>query len=349
MTVTGAEEECARLRGYADPLQLPYAWGGPVGTGEMRCSPADFVVTEQLVFAPSGAGEHLLVRIRKTGQNTRWVAKQLAGIIGIPYRAVSFAGLKDRHAITEQWFGLHLAGRPDPDFSGRLPDGVELVETIRHERKLRQGQVRSNRFRITLRRCSAIEPVAFDERLRDIARYGVPNFFGPQRFGRDAANLLLLGAAANSGRLAREARAFGISALRSGLFNGYLAVRVREGNWREPQRDDVTLSGLPRGAGETGESNPAAQLWPAGLLWGTGATTNDAEREYFGAFPRATALLEAAGARASRRVFVASVSALEAAIDGDTVTIGFELGPGAYATMVLRELLSLRDHTATAE
>ena len=152
------------LREFAACSRLPRAFGEPLGSGELRRSPEDFRVSEQLGFSPSGSGEHVLLQIRKTGHNTRWVAKRLAEILNIPYRAVSFAGLKDRHAVAEQWFGLHLAGRPDPDLSGKLPDGVQVIALTRHHRKLRQGQVNSNHFSINVRGCSTSDSARLSDR-----------------------------------------------------------------------------------------------------------------------------------------------------------------------------------------
>ncbi len=335
-------------------MRLPYAWGGPLGSGEIRHAPEDFRVSEQLSFSASGAGEHLLIQIRKSGHNTRWVAKRLAEIANIPYRAVSFAGLKDRHALTEQWFGLHLAGRPDPNISSQLPDGVEIVAMTRHHRKLRQGQVKSNHFQINIRQCEFIDTVSLpekiSERIRSLAMHGVPNYFGPQRFGRNLANLEILGSARELRGLNRETRSFALSALRSGLFNGYLAERVRRDDWTELLEGEVAQSGSPRGPAETGLTHPMQQRLPSGLLWGrgdlaSGGIARELELEFFGRFPDTTAILESAGAKASRRVLHSRLTNLQWSLQGDTLTLEFALGSGAYATAVLREVLAMRDHT----
>ena len=74
--------------------------------GEIRRKPEDFRVSEELGFSPDGDGEHLLLRIRKTGRNTTWVASYLARQAGVPARDIGFSGMKDRHAVTEQWYSL---------------------------------------------------------------------------------------------------------------------------------------------------------------------------------------------------------------------------------------------------
>ncbi len=97
-----------------DMANLTWLHGKPAATGVLKANPEDFVVVEDLGFTPDGEGEHLLVNIRKNGCNTQFVADYLAKFAGIHARSVSYAGLKDRHAVTEQWFCLHLPGKNLP-------------------------------------------------------------------------------------------------------------------------------------------------------------------------------------------------------------------------------------------
>ena len=342
--------ELNQLKRFADFSRLQRAWGDALASGDIRSVAEDFVVTEVLSFEPSGAGEHLLLRIRKQGHNTRWVAKRIAEMVGIPYRSVSFAGLKDRHAVAEQWFGLHLAGRPDPEFS-ELPDGVEVTAACRHHRKLRQGQLLANQFTIVVRNCQFVDRTAVDQRLTQLANQGVPNYFGPQRFGRNNGNLDLLSGADALRRLNRESRSFALSALRGALFNGYLALRVERADWHSILPGEVAVSTGPRGPGETGVSHPHTPRHASGLLWGEGSLASadlarELESEYFARFPALTALLESAGCKSARRVLGVDMSNLNWSWpqDTDTLNISFELGPGSYATVALREVFDIRDH-----
>lgn len=160
---------------------LVFAQGEPVATGHIRQSPEDFRVTEIPLFEPTGEGEHAWLRVRKRGTNTTWVAKQLAQLAGIRERDVSYAGLKDRHAVTEQWFSVHLPGQADPDWSAINNDSMQVLEHARHSRKLRRGALKGNVFRIVIRALAG-EPVFSREhltkRLEQIATEGVPNYFG---------------------------------------------------------------------------------------------------------------------------------------------------------------------------
>jgi tRNA pseudouridine13 synthase len=347
MTRAAIADELERLRAYADLGALPRASTGPWGTAELRSLPTDFFVTESSGLLPAGRGEHLLLRVRKTGQNTRWVAKRLAALAGVPYRAVSYAGMKDRHAVTEQWFGIHLPGLPDPVWNIDPAEGFEVLEAVRHDRKLRTGQLSYNRFRLQLRNCHISDKSQLEKCLREVAATGVPNYFGPQRFGHLAANLLLLKDPADMRRLNRDDRAFALSALRGALFNGYLATRVAAGNWRMALPGDVEISDRPRGVAEDDHTVFIAERLPAGLLWGRQASLADGsatgECEFFQQFPQVTALLEAAGSQASRRVLCARVGEFGWQWEGEQLALEFALGPGSYATAVLNELLEVRD------
>ena len=160
--------------------------GEPPSTAIIRSCPEDFQVFEQLPFEPDGEGEHLFLHIRKRGENTDWVARQLASFCQISPRDVGYAGKKDRHAVTEQWFSVRLPIGRTLNWSLFGGDSIDVLHSCRHSRKLRLGALSGNRFVIRLR--DLTEPEAFVERVEKI-RQGVPNFFGEQRFGNAGGNL----------------------------------------------------------------------------------------------------------------------------------------------------------------
>jgi len=268
-----------------DPRENFFRWPRTaipaLASATLRATPEDFVVEEQMPYTLAGAGEHLWVRLRKRGYNTEQVAKQLARTAGVTRREVGYAGMKDRHAITVQWFSLHLAGRPDPDW-GSLPDGMEVVESTRHSRKLKTGALAGNRFMIVLRDCSDGSLIHYRDALlrrgEEIRKQGVPNYFGEQRFGHGGGNIAAARAmfagsgnpreAANgtgllSGRTSEVSRAsvtsrgprlvpigdrkqggIYLSAARSLVFNEVLARRVTAGTWNQAvDGDAMILSG----------------------------------------------------------------------------------------------------------
>lgn len=209
---------------------IPFAWGGPVGRAVLKDRPEDFRVEEVLPEEAAGEGEHLWLTLEKTGQNTAWVARQLSRWANLPLRAVSYAGLKDRHAVTTQTFSLHLPGREDP-VQPLVIDGVRVLSRARHSRKLKTGQLAGNRFTIRLRQFDG-DADALVERWRHLVKQGVPNYFGLQRFGAGGNNLdrarrWFRGEA----KVPRGQQGIHLSAVRSYLFNRLLAQRVADATW----------------------------------------------------------------------------------------------------------------------
>lgn len=247
-----------------DYHRLHWLLGKPAATGIVKAEAADFQVREQLGFESDGEGEHLLVRLRKTGCNTPYVAEALAAFAGIPARAVSYAGLKDRHAVTEQWFCLHLPGKSDPCFAAFQLAGCDILATARHRRKLRIGTLKGNAFTLTLREISDCEEV--EARLNCIRHEGVPNYFGHQRFGHQGNNLMLaLRWANNELRIKdRRKRSFTLSAARSTLFNLVVSRRLAQlGPARVLNGDALQLTGRGSGFVTSEAEMPALAAWRA--------------------------------------------------------------------------------------
>lgn len=348
-----------------DPQEIFFHWprtAAPALTSAtLRATPDDFVVEEQMPYTLAGAGEHLWVKLRKRGYNTEQVAKQLARTAGVTRREVGYAGMKDRHAVTVQWFSLHLAGRPDPDWSS-LPDGMTVVENTRHSRKLKTGALAGNRFRIVLRDCLGDRDAAL-RRGEAIRTQGVPNYFGEQRFGHGGGNVAAARAMFAGGGNARDRKQAGIylSAARSLVFNEVLARRVAAGTWdRALDGDAMVLNGsrsffVPGIIDETIRRRLAeGDIHPSGPLWGRGdLPTKSAVRELEAAVasehPDLVRGLEAAGLDQERRALRVMPQELHAQwLDASALSLTFVLPPGSYATMVLRELADYRDAAAAA-
>lgn len=329
---------------------LPYAHGGPPATGVLRAEPADFRVDEQLGFEPSGRGEHAFIVVEKTGANTEWVARELARAAGIAPLAVGFAGLKDRHAVTRQAFTLQLAGRPDPDWSTLAIEGVRVLSATRHDRKLRRGAHRGNRFRIVLRDVRG-EREAVEQRLATIAARGVPNYFGEQRFGRDGGNLALATRLFAGERMPRERRGIALSAARSELFNAVLAARVEQGDWDQALDGEVwmldgthAIFGPEPWNDDLARRLAALDIHPTGPLWGRGELRSSGvvaalERGAIASFGAFADGLERAGLEQERRALRLRAAGLAHAWEAhDRLVVEFGLGAGSFATTVLREL-----------
>lgn len=335
--------------------ELPYAHGGPALQGVMRSQVEDFQVDEVLGFDADGSGEHALLRIEKRGANTEWVAQQLARFAGVAPMAVGFSGLKDRHALTRQWFSVHLPGRKDPDWSAMSVEGVTVIAVSRHSRKLKRGVHRANAFRLVLRELSG-DLDAARCRLEMLSLHGAPNYFGSQRFGHDGDNVHAARELFAGRRMGRSQRAFALSAARSALFNAVLARRVSEKTWNQALPGDVfMLAGTHSIFGpqaldpELRDRLDRHDIHPTGPMWGAGdlRTTGDVA-----ALERKTVLHEneladgiaGSGLRQERRSLRMLASGFRSSwLESNDLELVFTLPSGCFATALVRELGRFRE------
>lgn len=334
---------------------LAYAQGRPSAQALFRQTPEDFKVTEDLGFAASGEGEHLLVQVRKRDANTQWVAKQLARFAGLKPNDVGYCGLKDRRAVTTQWFSLYLPKADALDWSACSVDGVEILQSERHGRKLRPGMNRGNRFEIRLQQLNA-DVDELEQRLIQARLQGVPNYFGEQRFGHnegniDSARRMLAGEIRVRDR---KMRGLYLSAARSYIFNLVLSKRVEQQTWASAIAGDVVVDNLGEpivaDANASLQNDQFAQLqWHAsGPLWGRGrsaAADQAADLESLVATAEKELChgLEHVGLSQARRPLRLVAQDFEWHFeDDDGLTLRFSLTPGTYATSVLREILDYR-------
>jgi tRNA pseudouridine13 synthase len=323
----------------------------------MRQQAEDFQVDEVLGFAPDGAGEHLLLHIRKRDTNTNWLAGQLARYAGIPSRDVSYAGLKDRHAVTTQWFSLCLAGKPEPDWSGLNDKLIEVLAVDRHQRKLRRGSLQGNRFNILLRNLEADREM-LEGRLQRLKQEGMPNYFGEQRFGHDYQNLTRFDELLGDGkrrRIDRHLRGLLISAVRSQLFNEVVAARIERQCWNTPlPGDHFLLDGCRSEVADELQEEQLAELCqrldihPSGPMWGRGRLpvaqqAAALEQSVLAPFDAWRDRLEHLGLSQERRSLRLRLDDLAWSFEaeGSALRLGFFLPAGAFATVLLRELLDV--------
>jgi tRNA pseudouridine13 synthase len=346
----------------ASPLPDWPRWlGVPELRGLLRAAPEDFQVWELPLIEPEGDGPHLWLEVQKRGANTRWVAERLAQAAGAKPREVGFAGMKDRHAVTTQWFSIGLQEAGNADWQSWQIPGVTILQALRHRRKLQTGALRGNRFRILLRHLEG--PLeGLEERCQRLAGAGFPNYFGAQRFGRDGGNV---GRGARwlerGGRISRGERSIYLSAVRSYLFNLVLAERVRQGSWNRLLDGDVAMLDGSRSLfpcelpDEVLERRCAAfDIHPSGPLPGRGGVP--AAREALAlecdALQAQQGLVESldkAGVTADRRSLRVLPAELRWSLGEDGLALAFSLPPGAYATSLLRELVMTGPATISEE
>lgn len=315
---------------YTTLPQWPNAYPISGASATLKRLNEDFIVTELPLQLPSGEGEHLWLDVEKNGANTAFVAQQLAEAAGVQERDVGYAGLKDRYALTRQWFSIYLPKGETPDLTQLQHPEFKVLSQSRHVKKLRPGDLQGNRFRIVLRDVSG-DRDAIEANLKAVASQGVPNYFGAQRFGHDGGNV-------EQGRamLAREIRVRNpkkkglyLSAVRSFVFNEVLALRIQQGLWGKTLPGDVM--------DEAGQ--------PTGPLWGRGrvSSTDQAQALEMGVAERHAALcdgMEHAGLDQERRALVASPADMTWEWpQAQQLVLTFTLPAGNYATSVLNEIL----------
>lgn len=304
---------------YSTPsLTFPYTLGKPGARADFRCSPEDFLVEEDLGFEPGGEGEHLLLHLKKRGENTGWLAKELANAFNIRELDIGYCGLKDRNAVTRQWFSLYLPKLSDEHSMQQLSafeqshPSITLLAHTRHAKKLRRGQHRANHFHIILRNLQPSDDL--EKRLAFIAETGVPNYFGEQRFGRGGSNLYWARLWFEGGETIRKRskRVMAQSAARSFLFNTVLAARVAAGNWNQKCFGD-----------ELGDTGP---LWGRGKALG-GEALNAFEAEQLAGYKPWMHGLEHVGSLQERRPLALRPEDFKWQLGSDSLELSLSFAP----------------------
>ncbi|RYY73423.1 MAG: tRNA pseudouridine(13) synthase TruD [Gammaproteobacteria bacterium] len=317
-------------------LDFPYAYGHPTATASFRVKPEDFQVDENLGFEPTGEGEHAYLHVWKRGENTAWVAERIAELAKVAVMDVGYCGRKDRHAVTTQWFSIYLPKKEfEPDWDLLNSDSIKVLSKNRHQHKLRRGDHQSNQFKICLRDFVVENKPAFEEKIEDILRIGVPNYYGEQRFGRGGNNLVEAHAILVESKKVRDKQKRGLmlSAARSYLFNQVVAARVLDNTWKE------ILSGEP-------EAFPSAPLWGRGRSTAT-LYTLAVETKVMENWASWTNGLEHAGLSQERRALALKPEAASWRWLEQDLEVNFTLGSGEFATTILRELAVLHSALKT--
>ena len=329
---------------------FPYAYGEPATTGRMRVAPEDFFVEEQLSFEPDGEGEHVFVCIEKRELNTDDIARSLGKHLGLKNVDVSYAGMKDRRAVTRQWFSLTMPGKPMPESFG-LPEGASLLQVTRHSRKLKKGGLKANRFVLQVRDLQG-DKADIEKRLICIKAEGVPNYFGEQRFGRGRNNLQQADKLFHKQiRPKRHQQGLYLSAARSWLFNQMLAERINQNNWNEALSGDAFIfdDSLQYFVEETISDETRSRLQgllihPSGPLWGRGQDflSSDAlalEERILAPYQEWREALERMGLKQQRRSYRLMPQDMQYEwLAENILELRFTLPRGSYATSVMREL-----------
>jgi len=324
--------------------------------GQIRVTPEDFQVDERPLYLPCGEGEHLYVKITKRGLSTPDLVRLLSSALGVKAQAIGVAGLKDARAVTTQM--VSLQGITPQQVAQMTIDGRLLnVEILaRHRNRLRTGHHAGNRFRLVIRDVAAHAAETVPAILNRLSARGVPNYFGPQRQGRDGDNYQIGAALLNDPRrrekMGRAKRIWYLNTYQSFLFNRMLAKRVDlidrmlAGDWaiksdngacflvEDPDKEQ------PRA--DQFEISPTGILFGSRVSWADGEPGKIEEAVIAEAGTTREALVaagKACGFRGERRALRVPLAELDWSLDGSALNLVFALPPGAYATSLLRELM----------
>ncbi|WP_028109914.1 tRNA pseudouridine(13) synthase TruD [Ferrimonas futtsuensis] len=328
--------------------QWHYLHGEPDGYAILRTLPEDFIVEEELPFEADGQGEHHLLQIRKRLMTTHQLAQKLASFAGVKRMDVSWAGLKDKYGVTTQWFSVRIPGKETPDWSALNGEDLEVLQALRHGKKLRTGALTGNRFTLTLRQ---LQPgTDLQSRLEQIKAQGVPNYFGEQRFGHGGRNVERAAEMFAGKRIKdRNKRSIYLSAARSFLFNHVVSERLQQ-HGLAPLAGDTLM--MPTG-GSFFKSEPADAEIPGRVARGElrlsapmagDYHSGDDEADQFeqgvmARWPELVQGLKDARMDQERRPLLLRPEQMSWQLEGETLVLSFQLPAGAYATAVLRELL----------
>jgi tRNA pseudouridine13 synthase len=320
--------------------------------GQIRTELEDFQVIERPAYPLSGEGEHLYVWLEKRGNTTKFIMDAIRDQLNIKQKDIGVAGLKDRHAVTKQW--ISIPRKFESRLEGLKLEGLKILETNYHGNKLGVGHLRGNTFKLRVR--DAL-PNALENARAIIVRleqFGVPNYFGPQRFGNTGRNaergLELVKDGRMRGPEGIPLKRFLIGSLQSLLFNHYVRLRFERGVLDAMLEGDVAKKHETGGmftVADAALESPRAknlEISATGPLYGKKvmpalSESRALEDEVLAAFELTwEGFKNRTGSRRITRVKLENLE-LEAADGG--FWISFDLPKGSFATVVLREIMKV--------
>ncbi|MBF0263776.1 MAG: tRNA pseudouridine(13) synthase TruD [Gammaproteobacteria bacterium] len=344
--------------GNFDINNLNTAYNGPRPSVLFKQSANDFIVTENISFEPENRGTHAFLKIQKKSTNTQWVIKELAKFCQVPEKSIGYAGLKDRHAITTQWFSVNLEGITEPDWDKFNVDNIEIIEHCYHPRKLKIGTIDSNHFIIRLKNVSPEHLDTVEKIQSQIQSNGFANYFGEQRFGIDEQNIVKARKWFNGQYKVKQKskKSLYLSAARSMLFNTFLSSRIEQFGFNQLINGEVMLLDGNRSfftaekiTDEIRHRFLQGDIHPSLCLWGQGEPASASELKTFELAQAEQASFWAKhlidkGLKQDRRAIRVIPKELKSQYieSKQTYQLEFLLPSGSYATMLLREMFYLQ-------
>ncbi|MBW2701352.1 MAG: tRNA pseudouridine(13) synthase TruD [Deltaproteobacteria bacterium] len=333
----------------------------PTARGRIREQVEDFVVQEIPAYDPCGEGKHLFIEVEKTGLTSDQVVAALATQLNISERDIGMAGIKDRWAITRQWFSLPAQAEDVLD-KFQL-EGVRILSRKAHGNKLKTGHLNGNTFQIRVRGLDHDSRKDIEDRVAKILRLGIPNYFGTQRFGSrgDNENLGKLILDGRGPRLSRRRLRLVLNAVQSALFNDVLAQRIQGQSFNLALAGDLMIKTESGGRFVCEDPSidqarmDAHEIHPSGPMFGPRMRRPEGQVD-----EQEQSILEASGlddaswrrfaklTQGTRRALRIGLGRLDTEWTEGDLILRFDLPPGSYATVVLQELLVLEEPTKSA-
>lgn len=330
---------------YYPKPELTYPYGKAALKGNIKLQNSDFKVIEQLGFEPSGEGEHLYLWVEKQGITTDQASQKLAQHYQVKPYHISYCGLKDAHAVTLQWFSVHLPKIKELPSIPVLKD-LTILKQSWSAKKIKTGVHQSNRFELTIRNLEGdIESAKLQ--IEAIIEYGFANYFGDQRFGNGYKNVTnAMKSFALGNKIGRSKRSLFLSSLRSFLFNLSLDLRIKNSYWKQPVEGDCFMLDGSRSIfsepldASIIKRHSEMDIHPIIGLIGEGEAHNHGlalsyENEIYQKYPEIVSELKHQGLQIDKRSIRQRAQYLEYEFLGNDFKISFDLAKGCYATTVL--------------
>lgn len=341
--VTAAMEQLADLPYVSAPL--------PGIGGTIKARPEHFVVEEVLPYAACGQGEHVYATFRRSGWNTADAARAIQKRLGLAQSDIGWGGRKDKTAVVVQTISLRCGvnyplGEIEKGFAD-LP--FELLAVDRHRNKIKTGHVAANRFTIVV---SQPEPDALPRALaiaERLANTGIPNFYGPQRFGYEWQNVQRGFALFSASKKVRK-NPFMASVVQSTLFNIWLKQRMETDGYGQLLKGDIVKKTDTGGMFTVEDLAMDAPRFENGEIVYTGPiygykmkkaadTAGEIEEALLARYGLCAEDFRPLRAPGSRRPAILRPDDLESHESSEGLRFRFTLPSGAYATTVMREFI----------
>ncbi len=309
---------------YNFTLSFPTANDNVSAKGVIRSKDEDFFVEEIMDVSLTGEGEHVWLFVEKRGENTDFIARKIAKFSDVRPMDVGLSGLKDRHAVTRQWFSVYLGNKAEPDWQQLNDEHLQIISHERHSHKLRRGEHQANRFALCVRELEG-DMATLEAALTQVKERGFPNYFGEQRFGRNGANLdKAVGMFERRFKAPKNKRGFYLSAARSFLYNRVLAERIKNGSWLEAPTSGPLYGELPRDHDDThiGCSPLEQQIFEEYTVLAEGLYANRLKME--------------------ARLLAVVPKNMTWRLESNTLELEFLLPTGSFATALLNEVVNYR-------